>query len=273
MKTTKQRTGRTLATLAGLGMAASMATASLGAVAAEAPDTAGANGPGMPDAQERAGQTQVANRLVEVPATGTFAYDQRTITPNEDIRKIQGSSAVLCGAREASSYADPLAWEISVSGDVESAFSASVEDLVGEESVNQLMTCSCGGNPANGRAIVTAGVKGIPVEYLLARAGAAPTANTVTFVGADGTRVAMPLGYAIGRHAVLSCEINGEDLAQSVGGANQLWMAKTPGNYFVRDVVEIIVTTEDEADVPAAPGAEDEYPNSPNVGVLAADVA
>ena len=273
MKTTKQRTRRTLSAIAGLGVAASMAGASLGAMAAEAPETAGANGVGAPDAQERAAATQVQGQLVEVPATGTFAYDQSTVTPNEDIRKIQGSSAVLCGAREASSYANPLAWEISVSGDVENAFSATVEDLVGEESVSQLMTCSCGGNPANGRAIITAGVKGIPIEYLLARAGAASTANTVTFVGADGTRVAMPLGYAIGRHAVLSCEINDEDLSQSVGGANQLWMTKTPGNYFVRDVAEIIVTTEDEADVPPAPGSEDEHPNSPNVGILSADVA
>ncbi|MBS5449981.1 MAG: molybdopterin-dependent oxidoreductase [Coriobacteriia bacterium] len=269
MKATNQRTRRTVATLASLGMAASMATSSL-AVASEAPDTSSA---GIPDAKERVSEVQAPSKLVEASAEGTFAYDQTTVTPNEDIRKVQGSSAVLCGAREASSYANPLAWEIAVSGDVENAFSAPVEELVGEESVNQLMTCSCGGNPANGRAIVTAGVKGIPVEYLLARAGAEATANTVTFVGADGTRVAMPIGYVLGRHAVVSCEINGENLEQSVGGANQLWMAKTPGNYFVRDVVEIVVSTEDEANVPAAPGSEDEHPNSPNAGILAASVA
>ena len=52
----------------------------------------------------------------------------------------------------------------------------------------------------------------------------------------------------------------------SVGGSNQLWMTRTPANYFVRDVVEIVVSAEDEA--PAVPGEGDEHPNSPNAGVL-----
>ena len=71
----------------------------------------------------------------------------------------------------------------------------------------------------------------------------------------------------IGRHAVISYEINEEDLSASVGGNNQLWMTRTPANYFVRDVVEIVVSAEDEA--PAAPGEADEHPTSPNAGVLA----
>ena len=75
---------------------------------------------------------------------------------------------------------------------------------------------------------------GIPVEHLLAKAGAAPGANAVTFVSADGTQQTFPLGYVVGRHAVLSYEINDEDLSASVGGSNQLWMTKTPANYFVR---------------------------------------
>ena len=57
------------------------------------------------------------------------------------------------------------------------------------------------------------------------------------------------------------------DRESHVGGSNQLWMTKTPANYFVRDVVEIVVSTEDVA--PATPGAADEHPNSPNAGVLA----
>ena len=86
-------------------------------------------------------------------------------------------------------------------------------------------------------------------------------------MAADGTETMLPLGYVIGRHAVISYEINEEDLSASVGGNNQLWMTRTPANYFVRDVVEIVVSAEDEA--PAAPGEADEHPNSPNAGVLA----
>ena len=101
----------------------------------------------------------------------------------------------------------------------------------------------------------------------MAKAGAAAGANAGTFGSADGTQQTFPLGYVVGRHAVLSYEINDEDLSASVGGSNQLWMTKTPANYFVRDVVEIVVSTEDVA--PATPGAADEHPNSPNAGVLA----
>ena len=93
-----------------------------------------------------------------------------------------------------------------------------------------------------------------------------PGANAVTFVSADGTETMLPLGYVIGRHGVLSYEINEEALTASVGGSNQLWMTRTPANYFVRDVVEIVVSAEDEA--PAVPGEADEHPNSPNAGVL-----
>ena len=95
--------------------------------------------------------------------------------------------------------------------------------------------------------------------------------NTVTFVSSDGTELAMPISYVVGRHGVLSYEINDEDLSASVGGNNQLWMTRTPANYFVRDVVEVRVTREEEP--PANPGEDMTYPNSPNVGVLAASVS
>ena len=94
-----------------------------------------------------------------------------------------------------------------------------------------------------------------------------PVAAGGTEAATNGTQQTFPLGYVVGRHAVLSYEINDEDLSASVGGSNQLWMTKTPANYFVRDVVEIVVSTEDVA--PATPGAADEHPNSPNAGVLA----
>lgn len=269
MTTTKTRARRAVSTLAGLGVVTSMA-APMAAVAveeAQAPEALPTTG-----ATAHADVALAQSQLVEVPATGVFAYDQTAVSSKADLARLGTAARVLCGARDATSYADPLAWEITVSGDVRSEFTATIEDLAGERSVNQLMTCSCGGNPAGGRAIATADVKGIPVEHLLARAGASADATTVTFVGADGTRVSMPLGYAIGHHAVLSCELNGEDLAASVGGSNQLWLAKTPANYFVRDVVEIIVSTDDEVDIPPAPGSQDEHPNSPNVGILAASV-
>ena len=200
---------------------------------------------------------------------GEFSFDQTTITSNEVIKTFfQRVSQAICGATVPLVADNPLGWKLSVSGDVETAFTASVGDLANEESTSNVMTCTCGGNPAGGRAIVTADVTGIPVEHLLAKAGAAPGANAVTFVSADGTRQKRSRWATWwGAMPVLSYEINDEDLSASVGGSNQLWMTKTPANYFVRDVVEIVVSTEDVA--PATPGAADEHPNSPNAGVLA----
>lgn len=88
----------------------------------------------------------------------------------------------------------------------------------------------------------------------------------MTFVSADGTETMLPLGYVIGRHGVLSYEINEEALTASVGGSNPAVDDPHAANYFVRDVVEIVVSAEDEA--PGRAGEADEHPNSPNAGVL-----
>lgn len=105
-------------------------------------------------------------------AEGVFSYDQEAVTPNETIRTMfQKAVRVVCGAGIALASENPLDWQLTVSGAVNDAYTASVGDLAGDESVQQKMTCTCGGNPAGGRAIVTANVKGIPVESILERAG------------------------------------------------------------------------------------------------------
>lgn len=203
---------------------------------------------------------------------GTFSYDQTAITPNAVIKAtFAKAAAAICGATNDFVVDNPLQWKLAVSGDVDNAFVATVDELASDSAVEQVMTCSCGGNPADGKAIVTAEVKGIPLSYLLDKAEARTGVNTVTFVSSDGSELSVPVSYLVGRHAVISYEINDEDLSASVGGNNQLWMTRTPANYFIRDIVEVRITQEDEA--PANPGEADEHPNSPNVGVLSASVA
>lgn len=214
---------------------------------------------------------QSAGAFVKADASeGQFAWDQTTITPNSVIKEVfRAATSALCNATNDLAVDNPLQWRLAVSGDVDNAFTATVDELSQEQAVQQTMTCSCGGNPSDGKAIITAEVKGIPVNYLAGRAGAHSDANTITFVSSDGTEVAMSLAYVIGHHGVISFEINGEDLSASVGGNNQLWLAGAPANYFVRDIAEIRITAEDV--VPANPGEGMEYPNSPNVGLLSAE--
>ncbi len=116
-------------------------------------------------------------------AQGTFAFDQATVTPNAQIATtFRGATATLCNATDDFAQVNPLEWKLAVTGDVADEFVAPVDELANESAVKQTMTCTCGGNPADGRAIITAEVKGIPVTYLLDRAGAQAGVNTVTFL-------------------------------------------------------------------------------------------
>lgn len=230
-------------------------------------------GEGEASAIEASARVQGGSAVVRADASaGVFSYDQSTVTPNADIAAtFRGATQALCNATDDFVQVNPLEWQLSVTGDVDEGFCAPVDELAAESAVKQTMTCTCGGNPADGRAIVTADVKGIPVAYLLDRAAARAGVNTVTFVSSDGTEVAMPLSFVVAHHAVISYEVNGEDLSASVGGNNQLWLTGTSANYFVRDVVEVRVTAEKE--VPPAPGEGVDYPNSPNVGIIGTNVA
>ena len=252
------------------GMAASLAlsVAASGTALADAPQTVETAN----DAVLATVENMTSSLLVKADAAeGTFAFDQTTITPNTTIAStFRPATATLCSATTDFAEVNPLEWKLSVTGNVDNEFTATVDELAGEDSVQQTMTCTCGGNPADGRAIVTADVKGIPVTYLLDRAQAQAGVNTVTFVSSDGTEIAMPLSYVVAHHGVISYEVNGEDLSASVGGNNQLWLAGASANYFVRDIVEVRVT--EEAEVPPEPGEGMEYPNSPNVGITASQL-
>lgn len=224
-------------------------------------------------ASECQGTSTVQGDVVELETVeGEFSYEQTVITPNEKIARVFAAAAsALCGgqdSRDAMVKNNPLGWQLKVSGNVQNEFVATVDELASERSVDQTMTCSCGGNPSDGLGIITADVKGIPVSYLVERAGAASDANAITFIASDGTEVSMPLSYAVARHGVISYEVNGEDLSASVGGNNQLWLSRTSANYFVRDIVEVRITHEDMT--PAAPGQDMSYPNNPNVGFMGA---
>lgn len=220
---------------------------------------------------EQDGATSTQSIVHATASQGVFAYDQTTITPNSIIKNVfQRATAALCNAKEDFVVSNPLAWKIAVTGDVAQSFVLPVDELASEGSVKQVMTCTCGGNPSDGAAIITADVKGIPVSYLLDRAEAQSGVNTLTFIASDGTKLAVPIAYVVGRHGVISYEINDEDLSASVGGNNQLWMTRTSANYFIRDIVEVRVSK--EAIPPSNPGEDMEYPNSPNVGILEAAI-
>lgn len=205
---------------------------------------------------------------------GSFSSSQDGITPNEQLASVfRKASAALCGA-EAEDFCEPgrEPRAIAVCGAVSNAFVAQLDEL-DDDPVQLVMGCSCGGNPADGRAVANAEVAGVSIASIMERACVAEEANTVTFESADGYEVSLPLSYVMQRHSLIVHHVNGEDVKNVLGGTNQLWLGATSARYFAKDVVRIAFSIEEE--VPAAPGtaeAKDQYANRPNIGILEGSV-
>ena len=200
---------------------------------------------------------------------GDFAYTQTEVDSLDTIKANIGGTKYLCGSNVDLVPTAPENWTLKVTGAVNQEVEATFEELCATTEVQStLMGCSCAGNPVDGRASVNAEITGIPLMALLSMAGVESGANTVVFSSADGYEVALPLTYVTQRYCPIVFAVNGADLAESVGGTNQLWLGATSAKYFARDITTI--TLEQRDVVPAAPGAEedDATANLPNVGVF-----
>ena len=116
----------------------------------------------------------VAPSVNEAEASqGEFAYDQTAITPNSIIKDVfQRATAALCNATDDFAVSNPLEWKITVSGDVDTAFEATVSEMAADAETRELiMACACSSNVAGGGAIANAEVSGVTLESLAAMAG------------------------------------------------------------------------------------------------------
>lgn len=214
-----------------------------------------------------------ASALKTSIAEGVFSYDQTTITPNSVIAKMFNKASVaLCGASSELTVTNAMEWSVNVKGDVSNAYTATLGELQEENEKTALMGCTCASNTPDGAASITAEVTGIPLATIIGRALPDADADAVRLVSADGYAVTMPLDYIMARNSVISYNINGEDLSESVGGTNQLWIDGAAAKFFARNIETIeVFASDEEVSVPGeeTPG-DGEYVNRPNVGVLAA---
>ena len=240
------------------------------AVPPEAPDA------GVPDVAwtQVEASSQTVESTVSVPRVqGEFSYNQTTLTPNSRIAQVfQKAANALCQASCEMTVTAPEDWAISVSGDVENAYTATLGQLAAEDEQTTIMGCACAGNTAGGAAVINAEVTGVPMATIIERAQPKAGVNTVTLVSEDGYRMSLPLDYVMARRALVVSEINGEGLSSSVGGTNQLWIDAAAAKYFTRNVVAIELTAQEVA--PDTPGTEDapddQYVNRPNAGITKA---
>ena len=241
--------------------------ASMGATAmAAAPQAASAEEGQALEWEADQGATKVQEKTVE----GTFSFSQEAVTPTDVIRK--GFAQIprhLCGSDPAAletSDMDANDWSLTVGGDVENAYTATLGELSEEGSAQLVMGCTCAGNPAVGQASVNADVLGVRMAHIASLAKPAETVNTVVFTSSDGFEVALPAIYVQQHFSLIAYRINGEPVANSMGGVNQLWLGSTAASYFARNVESI--TFETRQTPPPVPGTEeagDAYANVPSV--------
>ena len=262
-------------TAAGAGVAL-IAAGAAGSLAIAAAQTVDAQTAGEACVQEvSTTQVESANRVTADKVEGAFAFTQAEVASNDYLAKnFAEGFKYLCGAKGAAGeQAQAQNWALMVGGAVERGYSATIDELAESPAVqNVVMGCSCLGNPADGRAAANALVNGVSALVLVQMANPSADANTVVFTSDDGYQVALPLAYLESHYCPIVFDVNGSPIADSMGGANQLWLGSTPASYFIRNVSSINLEARDVADVPASPLSDEaraEYAaNLPNVGVL-----
>lgn len=250
------------------GSAILLAGMGAGSVAALAPqaDAAPASAPAAAEAVEGAAAAPMRADRVE----GSFSFTQMVVTPTDEVaRALNDGARYLCGSDFAGTeVSSTTEWSLTVRGAVGHGFSATLEELAEDGSFEMVMGCSCAGNPSDGTASVNADVAGVTVASLMLAADVDADANTIVFTSSDGYEVALPLSYVAQRASLIVYAVNGEDLCDSIGGANQLWLGSTSARYFVRNVETITFEVRDEAPpIPGTAAAGDTYANVPNISV------
>lgn len=169
---------------------------------------------------------------------GTFIFDQETVTPADDIFNLFGTVVTGLCAKPAYELENSKAdYYINVGGRISHAYTVNLKEMEDQES-SRLALCSC----ATGAATANANIVGIKLESVLSLAEMEEGVNTVRVTGSDGYQMSLPLSYALEKEAMVVYRIND----QKVPSGTQLWVPGTVAKYFIRDVVDIELTAEDE---------------------------
>lgn len=115
-------------------------------------------------------------------------------------------------------------WTISVTGKVDNPFTMTLPELIAEApSETFITTQECGMNPAGGDLISNVEVTGIPMSWLLEKAGVQEGATAVMATAPDGWARGNLLENLEEREGYLVYEINGERLDWVTGYPVRAW--------------------------------------------------
>ncbi len=218
--------------------------------------------------------------IVDVPdVTGDFEFTQDMVTSAEDLFNyawLYYDNDYLRIDNEAAdaarSEADYAGWNITVTGAVDKETTWTLADLIAQApSVTTTMTLQCTQNPAGGPYIGNSVVTGIPLDWLLEKAGASPSTTCIMAISSDGFAEPILTSNFEGYDAYLVYQIDGKPLRWVHGYPVQLWVEGTAAPAFVKQLSEIVIYTDPEENFYQWNGWEDRdggYYNKPNAGIF-----
>lgn len=163
-------------------------------------------------------------------------------------------------------------WTLSFSGEVEQPVTFKLTDLIEEAPVEtRLMKMNCLANPIGGPWIGQLEVTGIPVEWLLEKAGVKDTAQTMRVVGSGGKGYgsARALQTFIDQNALVVYQINGEPVGWLHGYPCILMMGGVSADADIKCCSDFILSA--EPDVFRSEGKMDynqNYYGKPGIGLF-----
>ena len=165
--------------------------------------------------------------------TGTFSFDQDTVTPADEIFNLFGTVSTAMCARPGFAFdkADNEVRYINFGGSVLKDKTIALDDIKKQGSETRTLKCSC----ATGPAVANAQITGVPLSRILQLVDVEDGTNTVTFTGTDGYSVSVPLTYALEKNAMLVYQIEGT----AVPTGTQVWMPQSVARYFTRSLANV----------------------------------
>lgn len=172
-------------------------------------------------------------------------------------------------------------WQISVSGLVDSPFSMSLSELIEQAPSETLIsTTQCVMNSPGGDLVSNVEITGIPVSWLLDKAGVQDGATALMAVASDGWERGETLETLETNGAYLVYEINGERLAWEDGYPVRIWYNARGVPSSIRWLSELKVVDTDPSEITTFegwildefntldPDDQGKWYNKPNAGIL-----
>ncbi len=132
---------------------------------------------------------------------------------------------------------DPKSWRLLLTGLVEKNQLFTYKDLTGYPSKTAMRTLKCIGDPIGATQMSNAEWTGVPLPFLLQKAGIKPEAKVVVFRCADSYHTAIPIADAMREDTLLAYKMNGVSLPKEHGFPIRLL---NPGHYGTKNPKWII---------------------------------